>query len=321
MTQAEKEEFFDSLADMLESGNTKFGLVEANEGDETSMFKYPFVHSYLGQGEEDPRIEFSNVVTWLNEGEISLEGNLYVLRRGEGLDWLTVEYDGTGGGGGGVQTQIRNGHLFFNDPNVPDIMTDDGSDVDSEMNAIEHNWKPAGPARKYLFNWFHNNNDFADNLPYNYSDWVGEKGTQCYCWWINRGIAGNTVIPAGTPIYSNSKLMYDMYATKFTIICNGHTYVIKPWGYDSNEVHIEREYDGADPGALYIYNGGTETWGDLTLTHLPNDDNKLQITSAYDMQFFDSNNGFSIGATMSASFNPGWFVLDRTGNDDCTYWV
>lgn len=101
MSQAEKEEFFDSLVDMLESGNTKFGLVEANEGGETSVFKYPFSHSYLGQDAEDPRIEFSNVVTWLNEGEISLEGNLYVLRRGEELDWLTVEYDGTGGGGGG----------------------------------------------------------------------------------------------------------------------------------------------------------------------------------------------------------------------------
>lgn len=203
-------------------------------------------------------------------------------------------------------------------------MTDDGSDVDSELNSLEHNYKPAGPARQYLFNWFHNSNDFADNLPWSADQWVDDKGTQCYCWWINRGINAKTVIPAGTPVYSNSRLMYDMYASKFNLVVNGHTYTIKPWGYDSNGAHIECEYDGdgsAFPSGIDITGGGSYTWNDIVLTHLPNADNMVQITSAYDMQVFNAMDGFSVGVTLSASYNPGWFVINRGPYGNEYYWV
>ena len=348
MSQQEKEDFYDGLIARIESGDTSFGLVEITEGDESSIYKYPFTHSWQGVSEDDPRIEFPCYDVYVNEGgNTDIAGYLYILRRGEDLDWFSVELDGQGGGGGNAveimaigpvtgatsgDTQIvvdsASGMLYRyrpQDKNV-EIWDKDGNTGSTIFTALVTGWRPMYPCASYIYNWFHNNDSFPENLGYNPSDWFGKAGN-AMCWFYNKGIDINQVIPSGTPIYVNCILGMAMYASGWVFYCNGIKYNVKPWGGGnddgsiSNGAHIYVDVNDSefiDGNSVTFESGMNPIVNDAVTFDWAGGQNPIVITATAPIY----SRSFTVGSTLSNSYQEAWFqITGQSDNEHSACWV
>ena len=104
MSQQEKEEWYDEVSAMINSGNTKIGLYNAvldPEEDELYVDRWTFYTLFQGNS-DDPRIEFQKVSVYTVDETPYLNASVAIVRRGEDIMPVAFELDGQGGGGGGA---------------------------------------------------------------------------------------------------------------------------------------------------------------------------------------------------------------------------